>query len=335
MSARGSARQAAVRWAIDIVGRDDVVYLDTETTGLGPDAEIVDIAVVDQAGRVLLNSLVQPRNPIPAEATRVHGITNKMVMNAPEWPEVYQELARIIQDYPTLIIYNAAYDRRLISQTCRRYGISVPRADWQCAMLNYAAYRGEWNARYGNYRWHTLEKAAIETGAPMPPTHRALDDAQACRHVVLSMAGVATARRAPTVRVPARPAASPAVAPATSGVRSAQPSRASAAAAEPVVTIRELQSDSTEAESAEVERIEVKPTDVSDTPAAAPPRQREWYQHWWLWLIIVLLPIPWIDWIAIPLLIYYLPFTAKTRAIIGATTGVIVLFGFIAMALGI
>lgn len=58
MSARGSARQAAVRWAIDIVGRDDVVYLDTETTGLGPDAEIVDIAVVDQAGRVLLNSLV-------------------------------------------------------------------------------------------------------------------------------------------------------------------------------------------------------------------------------------------------------------------------------------
>src|SRR5690606_41141158 len=61
--------------------------------------------------------------------------------------------------------------------------------------------------------WHKLEKAAIETGAPMPPTHRALDDAQACRHVVLSMAGVATPRRAPTVRVPARPAASPAVAP--------------------------------------------------------------------------------------------------------------------------
>ena len=66
-----------------------VIYLDTETTGFGPRAEIVDIAAVSAAGEVLLESLVQPTRRIPADATRVHGITNADVKDAPAWCDQY------------------------------------------------------------------------------------------------------------------------------------------------------------------------------------------------------------------------------------------------------
>lgn len=43
------------------------VYLDTETTGLSANAgaRIVEVAIVDQSGRALLNTLVDPRVAIP------------------------------------------------------------------------------------------------------------------------------------------------------------------------------------------------------------------------------------------------------------------------------
>ncbi len=58
-------REIAIAWANGIVSRRDVLYLDTETTGLGSQAEIVEIAVVDGAGRTVLNRLVRPTSPIP------------------------------------------------------------------------------------------------------------------------------------------------------------------------------------------------------------------------------------------------------------------------------
>src|SRR5919106_734709 len=44
------ARAKAITWAMGVVGDPRVIYLDTETTGFGPRAEIVDIAVVSSAG---------------------------------------------------------------------------------------------------------------------------------------------------------------------------------------------------------------------------------------------------------------------------------------------
>ncbi|NDD11792.1 MAG: hypothetical protein EB072_03880 [Betaproteobacteria bacterium] len=54
------------------------VFLDTETTGLSPSSgdKIVEIAIVDGSGRILLNSLVDPGRAIPWHATNVHGITD-------------------------------------------------------------------------------------------------------------------------------------------------------------------------------------------------------------------------------------------------------------------
>lgn len=58
----------AAQQARDWVGQD-LLIVDTETTGLENDAQIVEIAVVDLAGRVLLDSLVKPTIYIPREAS--------------------------------------------------------------------------------------------------------------------------------------------------------------------------------------------------------------------------------------------------------------------------
>lgn len=81
-------RRAVAARAQELLSTDTVVLLDTETTGVGEDAEIIEIAILDVDGTQLLNTLVRPTQPIPAEATAIHRITDKMVASAPTWPEV-------------------------------------------------------------------------------------------------------------------------------------------------------------------------------------------------------------------------------------------------------
>src|SRR5690606_31131536 len=93
----------------------NVVILDTETTGLY-EAEIVEIAVIDTSGNVLLNTLVKPKNGIPEEVTAIHGITNEMVAGALTWPEVWEQLYSILSGKKVLI-YNSDFDIRLMKES--------------------------------------------------------------------------------------------------------------------------------------------------------------------------------------------------------------------------
>jgi DNA polymerase III subunit epsilon len=181
-------RQLASDWARRVLSRDDVIFLDTETTGLDARAEIVDIALIDRDGRVLLDQLVRPRRPIPPGATRVHGIDDALVRDAPAWPEVYPLVAEILRRYRCVVIYNAEFDRNMLSQVCRQDRLDALRADWHCAMQRYAEYVGQRHERYGGYRWHKLDVALAAFDEPVPPNaHRALADAESCRRVVYAM----------------------------------------------------------------------------------------------------------------------------------------------------
>src|SRR5581483_966548 len=85
-------RLSVTAWARALQRRQDVVYLDTDTTGLGRAAEIVDIAIVDSVGRILFNSLVRPSRSMPPDVVAIHGITDELVAGSPTWPELYPEL---------------------------------------------------------------------------------------------------------------------------------------------------------------------------------------------------------------------------------------------------
>lgn len=69
-----SPRTRSIAWARGAISDPDVVFLDTETTGLGAQAEIVDIAAIDGHGQILMDTLVRPTRSIPREASNIHGI---------------------------------------------------------------------------------------------------------------------------------------------------------------------------------------------------------------------------------------------------------------------
>jgi DNA polymerase-3 subunit epsilon len=178
----------AIDWAVKIVHNPNAVYLDTETTGLELTAEVCDIAIVAGDGTVLLDTLVRPRTPIPAEATTVHGITDAMVADAPTFPEIVETVRMLIAS-KLVVVYNAAYDLPLLNRLCQTHGaraLSLDIAGRGCAMLAFSDLDGTLNA-FGKPKWHRLDVAAARFGIP-PGGHRALGDAETTRLVVAAMA---------------------------------------------------------------------------------------------------------------------------------------------------
>ena len=166
------------------------MFLDTETTGLGPLAEVVEICVIDTDGSVLLESLVKPTVPVSKEARKVHGITDAHLLNAPTFAELLPEITRVVEGR-SVVIYNAAYDISIITQSAEAHGRDGNTiTDSHCAMLLYAEYVGDWDDYRGGYRWHKLINAARQCGIALPPRlHRARADAEITRQLLMHMAG--------------------------------------------------------------------------------------------------------------------------------------------------
>lgn len=163
----------------DVIRSGKYVVLDTETTGLN-DGEIVQIAIVRSSGDVLLDTLVRPVFPIPVDATRIHGITDDMVKDAPMWQEVVEQVKFIVTG-ENVVVYNATYDRKMMHQSAEKAGIM--KIDWKsfstwwCAMSAYAAHWGDWNSYHGNYRWQSLTNACDQQEIAIADAHTALGDA--------------------------------------------------------------------------------------------------------------------------------------------------------------
>lgn len=152
------------------------ITLDTETTGLGSDDEIVEICLIDTNGTPLLNTLIKPTKPIPDEAIEIHGITNEMVASAPTWADIYEQFSALITDR-TVVIYNSDFDVRIIKQTSEKYDLAVPQIKSVCAMAMYSYFWGEWDYRRDKWHWQKLSDAAKQQGVTIEgKAHRALAD---------------------------------------------------------------------------------------------------------------------------------------------------------------
>jgi DNA polymerase-3 subunit epsilon len=99
-----------------------------------------------------------------------------------------------------IIVYNADFDRRIVTQCCAQYALIDLELTWQCAMRAYAEFCAEPGQR-GGFKWHRLDRAASRFGVS-PGGHRALADAVVCRAVVLGMAQLETADDDATDDVP-------------------------------------------------------------------------------------------------------------------------------------
>ncbi|MBC5665160.1 PolC-type DNA polymerase III [Dorea sp. NSJ-36] len=106
---------------------DTYVVFDLETTGFSSIKDkIIEIGAVKVENGVItdkFSTFVNPKVPIPFEITNLTGITDDMVMEAPDIETILPQFLEFVGD-AVLVAHNASFDVSFIEQNCRYQDIT-------------------------------------------------------------------------------------------------------------------------------------------------------------------------------------------------------------------
>ena len=109
---------------------NDYVAIDIETTGLDPSRDaIIEVAAITFRGNDILDeysTLVYPQRDIPVEITRLTGISQAMVEDAPGMYQVRSQLRPILSNH-ILVGHNVDFDLSFLQE--ERLAVGNPRID--------------------------------------------------------------------------------------------------------------------------------------------------------------------------------------------------------------
>lgn len=158
----------------------DCLILDTETTGLDDNAEIIEISIIDKDFNVILNALVKPSCKISKKATAINKITDKDVEHEQTFDEVYPRLKAILRDR-LVIIYNKKFNTRILNQTIDLYDFKRIKFESECAMLLFSKF-------IDVKKWQKLSEATGHMNIRFINQHQALSDCEATLKLIKSIA---------------------------------------------------------------------------------------------------------------------------------------------------
>lgn len=101
------------------------IVLDTETTGLDPKSghRVVEIGCVELLNHVATGETyhcyINPQRPMPAEAERIHGLSDSFLADKPFFAAVAEGFLEFIASAP-LIIHNAAFDLGFLNMELKK-----------------------------------------------------------------------------------------------------------------------------------------------------------------------------------------------------------------------
>lgn len=160
---------------------DTFVVFDIETTGLSKETESITeigaVKVVD--GKIIdrFSTFVNPERPIPTEITKLTGITNEMVADAPVITEILPKFLEFCQD-AVLVAHNANFDTGFIRLNAeRKCGIEVKNTVLDTLELS--------RALLPELKKHKLDIVCEQLGVSLEGHHRAVNDAEATAEVFL------------------------------------------------------------------------------------------------------------------------------------------------------
>jgi DNA polymerase III epsilon subunit family exonuclease len=158
------------------------VVMDLETTGFGHDARIVEVAGVrfeEWQPTDQFHSIIQPECHIPGSASRVHGISNEMVKDAPLFKDLAPSLAHFMQDAVVIGHNFFSFDLRFLTKELRDVFGAGP-DHWVIDTLPLAR-----QCLPG--KKHKLEQLAPLLGIPLENAHEAMSDVYATSEVWLHL----------------------------------------------------------------------------------------------------------------------------------------------------
>lgn len=155
-------------------------FFDTETTGLllpqaaplDSQPHIVELCLI--FGDDIYHTLVKPPISIPPEVTRIHGITNEKVANAPTFAEIAGDLAALMLG-KAIYAYNASFDQNVLRYEYMRLGAVLPPAHWFDPMHTAQMDTGK--------RWKQADLYAALMGKKLVNAHSALADTKALKEI--------------------------------------------------------------------------------------------------------------------------------------------------------
>lgn len=168
-------KKAAQNW-LD----SDCLILDTETTGLDGNAEIIEISIIDKDFNVLFNTLVKPSCEILPEVTAINNITNQDVEHEKTFDEIYPNLKEILENR-LVVMYNSDFDTRILNQTIELYDLQKIPFERKCAMLLFSRF-------IDVKRWQKLSTATEHFNIKFTNQHQALSDCEATLKLIKSIA---------------------------------------------------------------------------------------------------------------------------------------------------
>lgn len=153
-------------------------FVDVETTGLSPrSARVCEVAAISFRGadRVgTLAELVNPGLPIPAEVSKIHGITDAMVKDSPSFGGVAPRLLAMLEN-SVVVAHNAEFDLGFLRAECDRVGLRFPKLHVVDTLII---------ARKGwKFQSNRLGKIAAELNISNGGWHRALADVEMTRKI--------------------------------------------------------------------------------------------------------------------------------------------------------
>ena len=148
--------------------------LDIETTGGKYDEEgITEIAIYQFDGHTITDqfiSLINPERPIQDYVTKLTGINNKMLRNAPKFYEIAKRIVEITEGC-IIVGHNAAFDYRILQTEFRRLGYEYIKTTLCTVELS--------QQLIPDKESYSLGKLVRSLGIPMSERHRASGDAMA------------------------------------------------------------------------------------------------------------------------------------------------------------
>ena len=148
--------------------------IDVETTGTGASyGKITEIAIVIHNGQTVTetyNTLINPECNIPWNITRLTGITNDMVTNAPKFYEVAKKIVELTAG-KIFVAHNAQFDYSFIKEEFKRLGYDFKRKTICTVKLGRKLLPG--------HRSYSLGNICADLGIQITDRHRAIGDALA------------------------------------------------------------------------------------------------------------------------------------------------------------